>query len=451
VLIVCPKQVRLNWQREIKEFCKVETHVEVVRGSQIDRISALIDAKRASRTAHLSVAVMGYDSIPGTWEALKLMKWSLCVADESHFFKSHSTKRWSFMEKLRETCDKRIACTGTPIANSINDLWTQLEWLCKGASGFNSFAAFKQHFGVYDRRGDGSFERFLGLQNVPIIKDRLSKYSFSITKKEAMPSLPDKLYDVVEVEMTEDQMLAYEKMKTALQFEIEGVMNSDLNPSVQVNNILTMLMKLAQITSGFIKTPDVKDAMGDVIAKGTIITFSPNPKVEALSEILLAKGKYDKTLVWAHFKHDIQKIKLMCDTIGIKAVTFDGGTSDDNRAEAERAFNNDDDCKVFIGNPGAGGTGLNLLGFPPQDPSASQCNANHTIYFSQDWSSLKRSQSEDRNHRRGVRTCIQVTDLCIANTIDEQIRERVASKRLNALEITDVRDLLKNIFNTKLK
>lgn len=451
VLVVCPKQLRYNWEVEIKDFCRRSTYVEALRGGQMARITTLINLKRASRLFDLSVGIISYDSIQGSWDALSHMTWDMGIADESQFFKAPGTNRWGFMSQLRETCKQRLSLTGTPMANTVNDMWSQFEWMGEGSSGFADFMNFKRFFGVYDPSDDKTYEKFLGMQNVPILKDIISKKTFTIRLKEALPSLPDKAYDIAETEMTAEQSKAYDTLSSSLAIDIEGIMeNSDLEQSMVVNNILTMLLKLNQITSGFLRFPAVRDNDGNVVQAAHTVHFDPNPKLDLLMDILKEKAKLEKTIVWCHWVYDIEKIKAACDSAGIKAVTFYGATKEDERNDAVETFNCDDECKVFIGNPAAGGTGLNLLGFPPKDPGASECNADHTIYFSQDWSTLKRGQSESRNHRRGTRRQIRITDLMVPGTIDQQIRERVTMKRNAALEVSDIRDILKNVL-TKMK
>jgi len=115
---------------------------------------------------------------------------------------------------------------------------------------------------------------------------------------------------------------------------------------------------------------------------------------------------------------------------------------------------------VFIGNPAAGGTGLNLIGYPPEGheiyerlgktPDDWETNCNHVIYYSQDWSMVKRSQSEKRAHRRGTRAPVRVTDLVVPNTVDTEIREAVLDKTRNALEIGDLRRILERLSTMEL-
>jgi SNF2 family DNA or RNA helicase len=205
------------------------------------------------------------------------------------------------------------------------------------------------------------------------------------------------------------------------------------------------LLRLAQITSGFYKWNPTYNEEGEVVAEGGVDRFDPNPKIEALIEILKEKGPNDKTIVWANWIQDIKSIRARLEQEGIGCVTFYGGTKEDDRAIAEYEFNHNADIKVFVGNPAAGGTGLNLLGYPPGEGDDYPSNCNHVIYYSQDWSSIKRSQSEDRAHRRGTREPVRITDLCIPRTIDEEIRARVLKKRINAASIADVREILRNV------
>jgi SNF2 family DNA or RNA helicase len=88
-----------------------------------------------------------------------------------------------------------------------------------------------------------------------------------------------------------------------------------------------------------------------------------------------------------------------------------------------------------------------LLGYPPHAENSDEytTNANHVVYYVQDWSHPKRAQSEDRCHRRGTRTNIRVTDLCVPDTIDEEIRDRVMKKRHAASELSDIREILESV------
>lgn len=444
-IIVAPNNVRSNWKTEIANFTTVETRSVVMRGLKMQRLDCLLEATRPG-SHKLMALIVGYDTLCNDFDLLKAIPWDVAILDESHYIKSATTRRWEYAERLRDISSKRLVLTGTPITNSMLDLYTQLEFCGKGFSGFHSWKGFRSFHGVYDRTEEG-FEKLVGCTNVPFMQERLARYSFIIRKEEALPYLPDKVYSIEEIEMTDEQATAYRSLSNSLMLEIENVIDSATgkNAAMVVNNILTMLLRLAQITSGYITIPEERDDAGNVLRKKEIRYFDKNPKLDRLGELLCELKPESKALVWTCWTSDIHTIKERCDELGIGAVTFFGGTSDKARAEAERRFNCDPDCRVFIGNPAAGGVGLNLLGYDRHNEETSVTNADHVFYYAQNWSAVTRSQSEDRSHRRGTRENVHIIDLCIPETIDEEIRARVVGKITSALEISDIRNILENV------
>lgn len=445
-LIVCPKNVRTNWVDEIDKFKTCEGKVTILRGGQIARIKLLLLAMIPDNDEQqYTMLIVSYETMTRMIEQIKQIEWDMAILDEGHFIKSNRTKRAKASMVLRESAKQRMLLTGTPVANSPLDVYSQLEFLGKGWSGFQSWDSFKDFYGVYEQGQHGS--TLVGLQNMPFMRERLAARSFIITKEEALPDLPDKVYDIWEVVMTPEQRDCYNTVRKDLMYEIEQDLANAIgsNKSMVINNVLTKMLRLAQITSGFVTWDAQITEYGDIISPKTIEFFMPNAKVEALMEILAEKGPNDKTIVWACWVPDIKAIMQRLEQEGIKAVSYYGATSEDNREIAKNSFNEDREVKVFVGNPGAGGTGLNLLGYPPGHPEGYDTNANHVIYFSQDWSHPKRAQSEDRAHRRGTREPIRITDLCVAGSIDEEIRTRVLKKRTLAFEVSDVKDILQNV------
>lgn len=454
VLVICPNNVRANWEAEFLKFSTRQGKITVMRGPDIGRVKQLIDASRRDDVNDCFTCVIaGYDTAKKSIEALTKSdpSWDLCILDESQFIKSEKTKRWEAMEKLRDRCISRLVLTGTPIANSVLDLWTQLEFTGKGNSGFSDFNSYRRFYGVYEVTSSGH-EALVDVQNLPFMRERLARHSFIVRKKEALPDLPDKVYDIREVEMTYDQTEYYKEVATQLYIEIEKDLTNDKLPrSMIVNNVLTKLLRLAQITSGFMSWSPVMDFEGNKIIDKRIEYFHPNAKIEALRELVTEAGgegvvENSKKIIWACFKADIEFIHSALTDDGFDCVKFYGETSDDDRKEAEYRFNFDPLCRIFIGNPAAGGVGLNLLGYPPGAPEGYTTNADHTIYYSQNWSSLARGQSEDRNNRRGTRVHTRVTDLVVARTIDEEIRTRVLQKQMHAMDVSDLRSVLQNVF-----
>ena len=446
-IIVCPNNIRLNWFHEVFKFATRPGKIDVIRGLKMKRLEKFTDLIRIEDDdQHMyHIAVMSYGTLTQDWDMIRLLPWNLGVLDESHYAKTPTAKRTKKCWELRDICESRMVLTGTPITNTMLDLYAQLEFMGEGYSGFKVWDNFRRFYGVFERSEQG-FEALVGIQNMPFMQERLTRKTFIVRKKEALPDLPDKVYDIDEVEMETEQARVYDEIAESLCAEIDSYMSDTDQNQLVVNNVLTRLLRLAQITSGFVVFPDQKDEYDNVIAKGeSHWLMDEPPKLKALLDLVSQLGEHDKMLVWACFKMDIGRISEGLFDAGVKHAVYFGETSDKDRDQAVWDFNNDPDCKVFVANPAAGGAGLNLLGYDPTHNPDSPYNATHSVYYSQNWSAPARSQSEDRNHRRGTRVQCRITDLCVAQTIDEEIRQRVVEKITNAYKISDIRHILASV------
>jgi len=447
-IVVCPPNVRVNWSYEFKKFAPNEDiNVCILRGGQVTRLSQIVDAVRSE--SKITVMICNYETLQSSWDALQAIDFDYAILDEAHMIKSPTTKRAQYAHKLSKNAARRLVLTGTPIANNVNDLFSLFEFMGTGTSGFRTFEGFRKYFGKYRQAQHGDV--FQEAQNLPILRDKLARYSFIISKEEALPFLPDKVYDIAEVEMTEPQREAYLMLRDELVMEIETTLENADNEAVAVNNILTQLLRLSQITSSFRVIPAIHNEHGDLVSPRKVIPFATNIKAEYVKSLIEEKGPNDKTIIWSNWVEDITAIEAALREAGENPVTFFGATSFEARLEAERKFNEDDTCRWFIGNPQAGGTGLNLLGYPPNDPTSRTTNCNHVIYVSQNWSAILREQSEDRAHRRGTREPVRITEVVVPNTIDTIIATRVANKRLDAASTLDIKEILNDIRSSVLE
>ena len=440
VLIVCPKNVRMNWRDEFEKFGTVPGKVTVLRGGPIRRVKQLIEACVPQNGEKYSVVVCSYETMTKMIRQFTAVPWHTTVLDESHSIKWPRTQRAMASVPLRDASERRIILTGTPICNNPLDIYSQLEFLGRGRSGFVSWENFRSFYGKFERTQFG--DKLVGLQNMAFMRERLARHSFQITKKEALPDLPEKVYDVVECEMSEEQQLVYDRVRDELVIECESMLAGADSEPVAINNVLTKMLKLAQITSGFLVIPPIIGVDGTVEQPKQLIRFKDVPKLDELMTQVDELGENEKMIVWTCWTDNIAMISERLASRGIQHVTFQGSTSDDERERAKDAFNNDPLGKVFIGNSTAGGTGINLVGYT--DPS-QETNCTRVVYFSQNWSPIARWQSEDRAHRRTTRVTVRVSDLCVAETIDEEIRRRTVLKKLTAATISDVRDILRNV------
>lgn len=448
-IVVCPKQVRLNWQNEFIRFSTAKGQIIRVGGGQIARMQKLIETLNVDPELDYVVAIMNYESLRTTWDGLQMVPWDCVILDESHFIKNHKAKRSRHAWKLRDRASRRYILTGTPVANTPMDLFSQLEFLEEGGSGFSKFDQFANFYAVFENRG--GMRSIVDFQNLPFLRERLARMSFIVTKDEVMGDLPEKVYDKLEIEMTPQQKKVYTDLATVLIAQLEDELTGDVN-TITVNNILTRLLRLAQITSGFIKYDDEISEDGETVSVGEIDRFDPNPKLDLLIEELKRRKEEQpnsKTIVWSCFTMNIKQIRARLELEGIKCVTYWGGVSDKDREEALRLYAEDPEYKVFIGNPAAGGAGLNLLGYQPGKED-NPCNTDWVVYFNNSWSSVHRRQSEDRAHRKGTRVQVRYTDIVAPATIDEMILDRLKAKADRANAIKDIKDILQNLLNMEV-
>lgn len=452
-LVVCPKNVRTNWLHEFGKFTTEVGNVTILRGNELDHAGQMVEAVKVDDDCAFSVVVCSYETLCRRWDSmLKIVPWHTAVMDESHYIKWQGTKRWKFAQLLRDKCVSTLCLTGTPITQTALDLFTQLEFLGRGASGFQDWKAFKRFYGVWEKGKRRGVDTLVGLQNMALLKERLARRAFIVKKEEVLPDLPTISYDIIECGMGKEQQAAYEQVALGVMEEIEQELDraEAEGRTVAIQNILVKMLRMAQVAAGFQAFPAVYDEVtGDELVPAKVVKFANVPKLDELVEAIKATGDDEKCVVWCSFVPAIEMIKDRLAAEGITCVDYYGGTNDRLREEAKWRFNNQSakECKVFLGNPAAGGTGVNLLGYNPDTEVEQETDATHTFYYAQGWSSGHRLQSEARNHRRGARRQVACHDLHCVGSIDQEIYDRVNSKRAMALEVADIRDILDAVRN----
>ena len=451
-LIVCPKNVCRGWQRKFHQFAVEPGFVTILRGSQLQRVKLLVEALKADESSIYTAIVCSYETLQRSWEAIRLLCPDLCVLDESHWIKSHRTKRWKKAEELRDLCAQRCDLTGTPHTGKVWDLFTQFEFLGEGLSGFTNIKAFKSYYGKFIIPEGSRFEKLVDYQNLPLLQERLSRLALNLSKEEALPDLPRKYYDIIDVPMSEEQYKYYKQLQEMLAIEIEAEMANSENKQLTASHVLTKLLRLSQITSGYLVWDKQFNEDGQCVNADKLKErIKVNPKLNTLIEVLQDKGPKDKTIVYTNWVEGIAMISDALTAHDIKHVVYYGGTNEKDREIAETSYNNDPTVKVFLGNPAACKEGMDLHGFDVNKvdtPEDHGCNTTHEIYYSQNWSMVAREQSEDRPHRAITRVPIRVSDLIVPRSIDEEIYENVFGKRIDAENFQNIQDIMKRVLNS---
>lgn len=333
----------------------------------------------------------------------------LLVFDESHYLKTPGAKRTKRAIALARHAKFRRILTGTPIANSPFDAYSQLKCLDETfwkAFGFGAFTDFKTHFGIFVKGHNGQqgrdFEQCVGYKNLDQLRDFIAPVTSRVTKDEVL-DLPPKLFQKRYFDMSPEQVRVYKEIKQ------DAIALLTSGETVTAPLAITQLLRLQQVTCGYVPTDE----------GGEFETFGgANPRLDLLCEV--CDTLPHAAIIWARFRRDID---LIMEQLGDQAVRYDGNTSDSERAEAKARFQVGK-AKFFVGNPAAGATGLTLTA------------ARYVIYYSNSFKLTDRLQSEDRAHRIGQEHPVTYIDITAPGTVDDKIVMALRSKMDIASELT---------------
>lgn len=412
VVVVCPRRAAATWMEQVPRWTRGLNLVRLTSGNVMrERAPQIANAKRNDILV-LNVDVVMHADILRALDALtKRLRVGLII-DEAHKFKNPAAARTTSLMRIARTCVWRVAMSGTPVLQGVQDVWAQWYLVDFGMTFGANFVSYRRDYLVeneYDRTTaprPGALEEVGTLMRIRGLRFR---------KSECM-DLPPKVYEVEECNMTDEQTRAYVQMRDNLMVELANGSVAD------AANQLVAMMRLTQITSGFLRDADAK----------LNAPFRVNPKLDLLEELVRENLGLSSIIVWARYRFDIDQITARLRDL--RPAKLYGGLTDEESDRAVRTFQ-DGSARVFVANAAAGGTGLNLQ------------VANLALYYSQDYSLEARAQSEDRCHRGGSESHNKVTYIDLlcreASTnlasIDHIVRRAVIEKRNAASLVTDLR------------
>lgn len=285
----------------------------------------------------------------------------------------------------------RLILSGTPAPNTPMEYWSQMAVIDRSILGENFYRFRSEHF-YNPPRKFGQYIWLLKDGHEQQIVDAVKSRAFYISKKECL-DLPDQNFITKTYQMDGPQLTAYKQMKK----ESVAVLK---DTAVLGANEIAKIMKLRQITSGFIKTET-----GDSI-------FISDGKINLLKETLEEIGK-NQVIIWCQFHYEIEKIKSI---LGEAAVTLYGDMGAQSNKDAAIEDFKSGKARYLIAHPKSGGMGLTF----------AQCAYN--IYYSMDYSYEAFKQSEDRTHRIGQTKNVTYFILMAENSIDGLIYQAVMKK-----------------------
>jgi SNF2 family DNA or RNA helicase len=405
-LIVAPKGVYRNWfDTEIPKH--LPSHV-VYRMAIWSPTPRKAEQKAMDElftvTEDLKILVMNveaFSTAKGTAFAKRflLVHNAMMAIDESTTIKTPGSARSKNTEKVGRGARFRRILTGSPVTKSPMDLYQQCAFLSEGCLDVSSYYVFQARYAVTVERqlNTHSFKQIVGYRRLDELKEKLDRFAFRVKKEECL-DLPDKLYVKREVDLTPEQVKAYNEMKAFAMAQIEGGLVSTVNA-------LTQIMRLHQIVCGHVKLDD-----------GTVLEL-PNKRMDELLSVV--EETDGKIIIWANYRHDIEAIKLaLSKEYGMNSVaTYYGDTESEERQRIVNDFQDpNSELRFFVGNPSTGGYGLTLTA------------ASTMVYYSNSFDLEKRLQSEDRAHRIGQTKNVTYIDLMAVGTVDEKIVKALRAK-----------------------
>jgi superfamily II DNA or RNA helicase len=375
-LVVCPTSLVFNWVAEARKFTPA-LRVLALHGPERHRLFAQIP--------QCDLIVTSYALIRRDAERYREMEFDTVVLDEAQHIKNRQTQNAQAVKAVK--CRHRLVLTGTPLENSVLDLWSIFDFLMPGYLG--AAQAFRERYELPITRDKNSeAQARLARRLRPFILRRL--------KKDVAADLPAKLEQVSFCELTPDQRNVYQQVIEASRKEVlDAVGAQGLAKSRMV--VLSALLRLRQICCDLrlLKLDGVEAAN----ASGKLDLFG-----ELLEEVI--DGGH-RVLVFSQFVSMLMLLKEKLTAEGIAFCYLDGSTTD--RAAVVERFQTDDAIPVFLISLKAGGVGLNLTG------------ADTVIHFDPWWNPAVEDQATDRAHRIGQTRVVTSYKLITRDTVEEKI------------------------------
>lgn len=380
-IVVSPSSLTLNWQSEISKFAS-SLKVLVIHGNVEERESQI------DQINNYDVIITSYDLLKRDIDLYKQKdtQFRYIIADEAQYIKNNNTQNSKAIKEIN--AKTKFALTGTPIENSLSELWSIFDFIMPGY--LFSYRKFKQ---IYElpivKENDAVLTNRLKRLIAPFILRRI--------KKDVLTELPDKTITVLNNEMQGEQLdiymsyLAQAKQEVSMEIRNRGFEASQMK-------ILALLTRLRQICCH--PSLFVENYEGESSKLNQCIQITKDA-VKGGHKILLFSGY---TSMFNILEQELKKE-------GIEYFKLTGQTKVVERIKLVEEFNQNENIKVFLISLKAGGTGLNLTG------------ADMVIHYDPWWNISAENQATDRTYRIGQKKNVQVYKLITKNSIEERIYE----------------------------
>ena len=404
LLIVAPLSITKVWEEEFGKFADFDYQIKVLEGSAYKKAEML----RNLFGNKLQVAVVNYESCWRMEKEIADWKPDMIICDESSKIKNPQAKQSKALHRLGKKSKHNIILTGTPVTNNPLDFFSQYKFLDEDIFG-GSYYAFRSKYAVMG--GYGNYQ-VVGYKNLQELTEKAHKIAFRITKKEAL-DLPEQVDTNRYIELEPKARAIYNQVERDSFAELDS---GDLSTP----NVLTKLLRLSQITGGY-----VKNEFNDIAEQ---VSSAKLNELEDIVDQCMEANK--KLVVFARFIPEIDAIAKMLRTKKIKYSMIRGDVKD--RASEVDKFQNDNETKVFIGQLQTTGMGLTLTA------------ADTAVFYSLSYNFADYEQAKARIHRIGQKNTCTYIHLVAKNSIDEKVLDAL-SKKKNIADL--VVDNWRSLFN----
>ncbi len=390
LLILCPLRVVQVWKPQVALHSAVPFHVVPLDDSfpsaRAKQEEAEMQIKRAQARGLPVAIITNFESAwrsPFAEWALR-QRWDLVIADEIHRCKAPGGKASRYLARLGKSTRFRLGLSGTPMPHSPLDVYAYYRFLDPSIFGW-SFSKFRQHYAVM-----GGFQnhQVIGYRNLDELNRKFYSIAFAASKD--VLDLPEEMHVTYTCELGPEARSTYRSLERDLIAEIDA-------GEVTAANALVKLLRLQQITGGFIRTDDRRDIQID------------SAKMNLLRDVLEDIDAGEAVIVVCRFHKDLDAVHRVADEVGRKSLELSGRRDDLREWQADGA-------PILAVQIDSGGLGVDLT------------RARYAIYYSLGFSLGSYEQSLARIHRPGQTRPVEYIHLLATETVDEKVMAALAAR-----------------------
>lgn len=377
-IVICPTSLVYNWKEELNKF-NPNLRVLAVDGTPAQR------KKLQNNIKDFDIVITSYSLLQKDIEFYKEIPFAYAILDEAQHIKNRGTRNAKSVKMIQAM--HRLILTGTPIENSLDELWSLFDFLMPGL--LSTYDRFVEKYIRIPRQDQE--------KNLEILRQKVSPFILRRMKKDVLNDLPPVSHIVYHCHLSDVQRELYHSYAASAREELSQLVEKEGFDRIQIH-VLATLTRLKQICCHPAIFAKENPEIGD------------SAKYDMLMELLrsLVEGKH-KTVIFSQYTKMLNIIRNDLEQQRIPFEYLDGTSK--NRMGVVKRFNEDPNIPVFLVSLKAGGAGLNLVG------------ADTVIHYDMWWNPAVENQATDRVHRIGQKQSVSAYKLVTLNTVEEKITE----------------------------